>query len=99
MSLPEVAGVICESEEGGEGAVVWLALPVCEHDFLAKGCRPSGVRRVPLVSRASPVAASLGRGMERRQRGELGEVALIEFISILHGGVKGEEKEAEGVRY
>lgn len=83
MPLPRLAGAVCESEEWGEGAVVWRFLPAREHDFLFKGFRPSRVRGVPLVARASPVAAGLGRGMERRQGGELRELALVEFIGIL----------------
>lgn len=61
-------------------------MPACEHDFLAKGFRPSGVRDVPLAARASTLAAGLGRGVKGRQGGELREVALVEFISILHEG-------------
>lgn len=95
MSLLRVAGTIGESEEGGEGAVVWRSLPTCEHDFLGKGFRPSGVLGVPLVARASPVAASLGRGVERRQGGELGQLALVEFISVLQECKEKEEKEGQ----
>lgn len=83
MSSPRVVRAVCESEEGGEGTVVRCSLPACEHDFLVKGFRPSRVLSVPLVSRASPVAASLGRGVERCQGGELRELALVEFISTL----------------
>lgn len=45
-----------------------------------------------MVARAPPVAASLGRGVERRQGGELGQLALVEFIRILY---EHKEKEAE----
>lgn len=78
-----MAGTISESEEGGEGAIVWLSLPACEHDFLGKRFRPSRVLGVSLVARASAVAASLGRGVERRQGSELRKLALVEFISVL----------------
>lgn len=78
-----MAGTIGESEEGGEGAVVWLSLPACEHEFLGKRFRPSRVRDVTLVARASAVAASLGWSVERRKGSELRELALVEFISVL----------------
>lgn len=71
MSLFRAGGAIGESEKRGEGAVVWPSLPACEHDFLVIGLRPSKGRGVPLVVRALSVAASLGRGVERRQGGEL----------------------------
>lgn len=72
-----------EPEQRREGAVVWLSLPAGEHEFLAKSCRPS---RVALVFGASPAAASLGRGVEGRQGGELRQLALVEFVSALQGG-------------
>lgn len=81
-----MAGAISKSEQGSEGAVVWRFLPACEHDFLGKGFRPSRVWGVPLGARASPVVASLRRGVERRQGGELRQMALVEFISILYEG-------------
>lgn len=91
VALPRVAGAVSESEERGEGAVVWRSLPAREHCFLAKGFRPSGVRGVPLAARASALAAGLG--LEGRQGGELGEVALVEFISILHEGGRNKTRE------
>lgn len=88
-----MAGAISKSEQGSEGAVVWRFLPACEHDFLGKGFRPSRVWGVPLGARASPVVASLRRGVERRQGGELRQMALVEFISILY---EGRVKKTEG---
>ena len=87
VSLLRADRAVDESDQGAEGAVVWLSLPAREHDFLAKGFRPA---RVPLAARASPVAAGLGRGVERRQGGELGQLALVESISVL-----GEETEGK----
>lgn len=82
MSLLRATGAVSESDQRSEGTVVWRLLPASEHDFLVKGFRPSRVLGVPLVSGALPVAASLGRGVEGRQGGELGQLALVEFISI-----------------
>lgn len=87
-----MARAICELEEGGEGGVVWPSLPACEHDFLGKAFRPARVLSRPLVPRASPVAARLGRSVERCQGGELRQLALIELISTLWW------KEREGER-
>lgn len=79
-------------EEGGEGAVVWRSLPAREHDFLAKGFRPARVRGAPLVARAPPLAAGLGWGVQGCQGGELGQLALVEFVGVLceGGGGKGD---------
>lgn len=74
-------------EEGGEGAVVWRSLPAREHDFLVKGFRPARVRGAPLVARASP----LGWGVQGCQGGELGQLALVEFVSVLCEGGGGRE--------
>lgn len=95
-SLLWEAGAIGESEEWGEGAVVWCSLPAREHDFLVKEFRPARVRGVPWVARASPLAASLGGGVERSQGGELGQLALVEFISILCEGKRGRERRRSG---
>lgn len=78
-------------EEGGEGAVVWRSLPAREHDFLVKGFRPARVRGAPLVARASPLAAGLGWGVQGCQGGELGQLALVEFVSVLCEGGGGRE--------
>lgn len=94
-SLLRAAGAVSKSEEGGECAVVWRSLPACEHDFPGKRLRPARVRGVPLVARASPLVAGLGRGVERCQGGELGQVALVEFVGVLYGGQRGRKEEAE----
>lgn len=78
-----LSGGVGESEQGGEGAVVWCSLPAREHGFLFKALRPVRVRRVPLVARASPLVAGRGEGVERRQGRELREVAFVELISVL----------------
>lgn len=68
---------------GAEGAVVWSgSLPAREHGFLGEALTPG---RTP-VGRASPPAAGPGRGVERCQGGELRQVALVEFLSILRVG-------------
>lgn len=86
MPLLRAVEAVGESEQGGEGAVVSCSLPVCEHGFLFKSLRPVRIGRVPLGARASPLAAGLGQGVERRQGRKLRQVALVEFISILEKG-------------
>lgn len=71
-------------------------MPAREHDFLVKEFRPARVRGVPWVAGASPLAASLGGGVERCQGGELGQLALVEFISILREGKRGRERRRSG---
>lgn len=71
-----------ESGEWGEGEVVLWSLQACEHGFLGNGLRPSRVGGVPLAG-ASPLAARLGRAVERRQGGELRQLALVQFVSVL----------------
>lgn len=94
-----MAGVVGESEEGGEGAVVWCSLPVGEHEFLSKGFRPSRVRNTPLVARAPPPPCRLGRNVEGSQRGELGQVAPVEFFSALQeDGHRGRRRDIVGQR-
>lgn len=72
-----------EPEQGGEGAVVGCSLPAREHGFRFESLRPVRIGRVPPGAGASPLAAGLGQGVERRQGRELGQVALVEFVSIL----------------
>lgn len=91
MPLLEAAGAVGKPEEGGEGAVVWRSLPPREHEFLGRGFRPARVRGVPLVARASPLVAGPGGGVEGRQGGELGQVALVEFVGVLCDGRAGEK--------
>lgn len=86
VSLLWAGGAVCKSEEGGEGAVIWCSLPVCEHGFLFKALRPVRIRRIPLVDWASPLVTGLGQGVERRQGSELRQVTFVEFISILRVG-------------
>lgn len=81
-----VVGSIGKSEQGGEGAIVWCSLPVCEHFFLFKALRPVWICRIPFVAWASSLVVGLGKGVERCQGSELRQVALVEFISILRVG-------------
>lgn len=89
-------------EKGGESAVIWRFLPACEHDFLVEGFRPARVGAAPLVARAPPLAVGLVRGMQGCQGGELGQLALVEFVSVLceegggEGRYGGKRKKKEG---
>lgn len=38
-----------------------------------------------VVGGASPLATGLGRGVQGRQGGELGQLALVEFVGVLRG--------------
>lgn len=86
MSLLGAAGAIGEPEQRGEGAVVGRSVPACEHGFLGEGCGPVGVGGAPVVGRALPLAALPGWGVERRQGGELGQLALVELVCVLWAG-------------
>lgn len=86
MSTREAAGAVGESQQRGEGAVVRRSLPACEHGFLCEGFRPVLMRAasvVVVVGGASPLVTGLGRRVQRRQGCELGQLALVEFVSVL----------------
>lgn len=94
VSLRREAGAVDESEQRREGAVVRRSLPAREHGFLGERFRPVLVRATSVmvvlvvlvvVGGASPLAAGLGRRVQGRQGGELGQLALVEFVGVLRG--------------
>lgn len=86
MSLLGAARAVSEPEQWGKGAVVGRSLPAREHGFLGEGCGPVGVGGAPVVGRASPLATLPRWGVEGRQGGELGQLALVELVSVLWEG-------------
>lgn len=86
MSTGGAAVAIGKSQQRGEGAVVRHSLPAREHGFLGEGFRPVLMRAASVVvevARASPLVTGLGRRVQGRQGGELGQLALVEFVSVL----------------